>query len=345
MRILVTGGGGFLGSAIVRILYARGDDVVVLCRGRHPQLDELNVTAVRGDIADLSAVRDAADGCDAIIHCAARIGMWGAYKLYHSVNVVGTDNVITACRSHNIQKLVFTSSPSVAYDLDGSEGGDESLPYPRTYQSHYSATKAAAERAVLAANNRQLSTCALRPHLIWGPRDTQLVPRIIDRARKGRLRFVGDGRNLVDSIYIDNAAAAHLLALDRLEPGATCAGNVYFLSQDEPLQISDLINRIIGAAGLPACNKYISLRAAHNLGTVFETVYSLFGIKSEPPMTRFLAHQLAAPHWFDISAAKRNLGYQPDVSISEGIDRLRNCLSTTGAGVESLSYSGMPWRQ
>ncbi len=253
--------------------------------------------------------------------------MWGAYKLYHSVNIVGTDNVITACRSHNIQKLVFTSSPSVAYDQDGSEGGDESLPYPQSYQSHYSATKAAAERAVLAANDRHLSTCALRPHLIWGPRDTQLVPRIIDRARKGRLRFVGDGRNLVDSIYIDNAAEAHLLALDRLEPGAACAGNVYFLSQDEPLQISDLINRIIGAAGLPACNKYISLQSAHKLGAVFEAVYFLFGIKYEPPMTRFLAQQLATPHWFNISAAKRDLGYQPNVSISEGIDRLGNHLS------------------
>jgi len=327
MRILVTGGGGFLGFAIVQMLHARGDDVVVLCRGHHPQLDELNVTTVRGDIEDLSAVSNTANGCDAIIHCAAKTGMWGAYKLYHSVNVVGTDNVITACRSHNIQKLVFTSSPSVAYDLDGSEGGDESLPYPQTCQSHYSATKAAAERAVLAANDRQLSTCALRPHLIWGPRDTQLVPRIIERAEKGRLRFVGDGRNLVDSIYIDNAATAHLLALDRLEPGATCAGKVYFLSQDEPLQISDLINRIVAAAGLPACNKYISLRAAHKVGAVFEAVYSLFGIKSEPPMTRFLAQQLAAPHWFDISAAKRDLGYEPNISISEGIDCLRDYLS------------------
>ena len=329
MRILVTGGGGFLGFAIVQILIARGDDVVVLCRARHPQLDELKVITILGDIAILSTVRDAADGCQAVIHCAARTGMWGAYNLYHSVNVVGTDNVITACRSHNIRKLVFTSSPSVAYDQDGIEGGDESLPYPQSYQSHYSATKAAAERAVLAANDRHLSTCALRPHLIWGPRDTQLLPRIIDRARKGRLRFVGDGRNLVDSIYIDNAAEAHLLALDRLQPGAACAGKVYFLSQDEPLQISDLINRIIGAAGLPACNKYISLRAAHNLGAVFEAVYSLFGIKSEPPMTRFLAQQLAAPHWFDISAAKRDLGYQPNVNISEGIDRLRIYLSAS----------------
>ncbi len=329
MKILVTGGGGFLGFAIVRILIARGDHVVVLCRGRYSALDEINVATIRGDIADASAVREAADGCQAIIHTAAKAGMWGAYDLYHRTNVVGTENVIAACRHHHIPKLVFTSSPSVAYDQDGSEGGNESLPYPGSYQSHYSATKAQAERAVLAANDQALSTCALRPHLIWGPRDTQLVPRLIDRARKGRLRLVGDGRNLVDSIYIDNAAEAHVLALDRLEPGAPCAGNVYFLSQDEPLPISELINRIIAAAGLPACNKVISLQAASILGALFEVVYALLRIRREPPMTRFLAHQLATPHWFNIDAAKRDLGYQPGVSISEGMDRLRNYLSAT----------------
>jgi nucleoside-diphosphate-sugar epimerase len=332
MRILVTGGGGFLGFAIVQMLNARGDDVVVLCRGHYPSLDALQVKTVRGDVADLSAVQKASQGCQAIIHCAAMAGMWGAYEAYHLVNVVGTENVIAACRYHNIPKLVFTSSPSVAYGREGSEGGDESLPYPPSYESHYSATKAHAERAVLAANDQHLSTCALRPHLIWGPNDNQLVPRITDRARRGRLRIVGDGLNLVDSIYVDNAAEAHLLALDRLEPGAACAGKAYFLSQDEPLPISDLVNRILDAAGLPACNKYLSLRTAHRLGAVFETVYSFLGIRSEPVMTRFLAYQLATPHWFDISAAKRDLGYQAKIGIDDGMNRLRDYLTVNSQG-------------
>lgn len=327
MKVLVTGGGGFLGFAIVQMLIARDDEVVVLCRGEYPALVALGVTVVRGDIAEPDIVLEAARDCLAVIHTAAKTGMWGAYKLYHAANVSGTENVIAACRHHQISRLVYTSSPSVAYDQEGSEGGDETMDYPGSYHSHYSATKAEAERAILAANDEMLSTCALRPHLIWGPRDTQLTPRLIDRARKGRLRLVGDGQNLIDSIYVDNAAQAHLLALDLLTPQASCAGKAYFLSQDEPLQSADLINRILSAAGLPPCHKTISLRAATFLGALFEAVYSLCGIKSEPPMTRFLAHQLASPHWFNISAAKKDLGYRPTITIDGGIERLRTWIN------------------
>ena len=323
MKVLVTGGGGFLGFTIVQMLVARGDEVIVLCRSEYPALAALGVTVIRGDIAQPDIVIKAAKDCHAVIHTAAKAGMWGSFELYHSANVSGTENVIAACRHHQIGRLVYTSSPSVAYDREGSEGGDERLEYPGSYHSHYSATKATAERAILAANDQKLSTCALRPHLIWGPRDTQLMPGLIDRARKGRLRLVGDGQNLIDSIYVDNAARVHLLALDLLTPQAACAGKVYFLSQDEPLQSADLINRILSTAGLPPCQKFISLGAATFIGTLFEILYSIFRIKSEPPMTRFLAHQLASPHWFNISAAKKDLGYRPDITIDEGIERLR----------------------
>ena len=236
MSILVTGGGGFLGFAIVRLLVARGEEVVVLCRGQYAELADLGVTTIQGDIADKALVLRAVKGVDAIIHTAAKAGVWGAYQQYYDTNVVGTHNLIAACRQHGVGKLVFTSSPGVAYGSEGCEGGDESLSYPKEYPAHYPATKAEAERAVLAANDNALSTCALRPHLIWGPRDNNLVPRIIDRARRGRLRLVGDGRNIIDSIYIDNAAEAHILALDRLQPDADCAGKSYFLSQDEPVE-------------------------------------------------------------------------------------------------------------
>jgi nucleoside-diphosphate-sugar epimerase len=327
MKVLVTGGGGFLGFAIVRMLVERGDDVVALCRNHYPELDALSVKTLQGDISDQAFVQYAMTGMDAVIHTAAKAGMWGAYKDYYATNVTGTKNLIKACRQHGINKLVFTSSPSVAYDTEGCEGANESLPYPPHYQAHYSATKAEAEQAVIAANDSNLSTCALRPHLIWGPRDTNLTPRIIDRARRGRLRFVGDGQNLVDSIYIDNAAEAHLLALDRLGPDAACAGKVYFLSQDEPIQTSTLINRILDAAGFPPCDQYISLRAANAVGAVLELIYTLLRIRREPLMTRFLANQLATTHWFNISAAKRDLDYTPGKTIDEGIELLRQWYS------------------
>lgn len=322
MTILVTGGGGFLGSAIVRMLRERGDDVRVVCRGDYPQIRKLGANIVRGDIGERKVVDAAAQGCDAIIHTAAKAGIWGSYRDYYRSNVTGTAHLLDVCRQLGITRFVYTSSPSVAYGPEGAAGADESLPLPARHGAAYSSTKAEAERMVLSHNCPQLATCALRPHLIWGPDDNHLVPRIVARARAGRLMIVGDGNNLIDSIYIDNAARAHLLALDRLKPGAPPAGKVYFLSQDEPLPAAVLINRIVAAAGLPPTKKHISVKAATRVGAVCEIVYRAFAIRGEPPMTRFLAHQLSSPHWFNIEAARRDLGYRPEVSIDEGMARL-----------------------
>lgn len=330
MKVLVTGGGGFLGSAIVRMLIERGEAVRILARGDYPKLREIGVETLRGDIADVDRVKTACRDCDAVIHTAAKAGMWGKHDEYYSANTIGTENVIEACRAAGVGRLVYTSSPSVAYSRNPVEGGDESLQYPEKYDAHYSATKALAEKLVLAANNEQLATCSLRPHLIWGPGDNHLIPRIIARARKGRVRFVGDGQNKIDTIFIDNAAHAHLLALDRLTPGAACAGKVYFISQDDPRPTQEIINGILNAAGVPPVKKYISLKTAFVAGAVLEGVFGLFGLKEEPPMTRFLAYQLSLPHWFDIGAAKRDLGYQPIVTIEEGFARLAEWFAEKG---------------
>jgi nucleoside-diphosphate-sugar epimerase len=220
--------------------------------------------------------------------------------------------------------LVYTSSPSVVFDGRDVEGGDESLPYPSRYEAHYPATKALAERLALATNSADLAVTALRPHLIWGPGDNHLVPRIVAKARAGKLRRIGTRPNLVDTVYIDNAARAHLLAADRLAPGSEVAGRCYFISNDEPLPLWEMVNRILAAADLPPVTRTISPQLAVALGGICEGLWGLLRLRGEPPMTRFVAHELASAHWFDISAARRDFGYHPEVSIQDGLLRLRH---------------------
>jgi nucleoside-diphosphate-sugar epimerase len=330
MRALVTGGGGFLGSAVVRQLLARGDIVRSLSRQRYPVLDALGVEQFQGDIADQDTGRRAVAGCDVVFHVAAKAGIWGPAAEYHRANVVGTANVIAACRTHGVGRLVFTSSPSVVAAGHNIAGGDESLPYPRHYLAHYPQTKAEAERLVQQANGPDLATVSLRPHIIWGPGDNHLIPRLIERARAGKLRQVGDGTNRVDVTYVDNAAAAHLLAADRLAPRSPVAGKAYFISQGEPVVLWPFINRILELAGMSPVTRRVPLALAYAAGAMLETVFRLLGQTDEPRMTRFLAVQLGTSHWFDISAARRDLGYEPAVSTDEGLRCLANWLSNDG---------------
>jgi nucleoside-diphosphate-sugar epimerase len=323
MRSLVTGGGGFLGGAIVRRLLELGDDVRTLQRGEYPGLAALGVECVRGDIAEPAIVDRAVAGCDRVFHVAAKVEMWGRIEPFRLANVVGTENVITAMRRHGVGRLIFTSSPSVVHAGTDIEGDDESLPYPEHYEAAYPETKAEAERMVLAANGADLATVALRPHLIWGPDDTTLVPNIVNRARKGQLRLVGDGMKLIDTVVIDNAVDAHLLAAEKLEPGAACAGRPYFISNDDPRPLKEIVNGFVTAAGLPPVERSIPVKAAVAVGHVFETIHRWLPMTGEPRMTPFLAQNLATAHWYDISAAKRDLGYEPEVSIDEGMIRLR----------------------
>ncbi len=326
MLALVTGGGGFLGQAIARKLVERGDRVKSLARGDYPALRAEGIATIRGDITDRPAVVAAAEGCDVVFHVAAKAGVWGPYAEYHRANVEGTLSVIEACRVARVGCLVYTSSPSVVAGAKGDiEGGDESLPYPDRYATAYPKTKAEAERAVLAANGPALATVSLRPHLIWGPGDNHLIPRIIARSRSGKLRRVGDGNNRVDSIYVDNAADAHLLAADRLGlvgHGSPPAGRAYFISQNDPRPLWDLVNGILQAAHLAPVTRSISPGIAHAAGAILEVVHRLFRLPGEPLMTRFVAHQLSAAHWFNTAAAARDLGYQPAISVEEGMRRL-----------------------
>ncbi len=331
MHALVTGGGGFLGSAIVRQLVARGDRVRSLSRQHYPALDALGVEQIQGDVAEPQAVEQATAGCDIVFHVAARAGIWGRLRDFQQINVEGTRNVLAACRKHRIRRLVYTSSPSVVFHGRDMAGVDESVPYPSHFEAHYPRTKAEAEQLVRAANEPDLATVALRPHLIWGPGDNHLIPRILARARAGRLRRLGWRNPLIDSIYVENAADAHVLAADRLAPGSPVAGKVYFLSQGEPVPLWDLVNRILDAAGLPPVTRSVPVGVAVAAGWLLEAVYGLMGWQAEPPMTRFLARELSTAHWFDIAAARRDLGYEPRVSIDEGLRRLKDSLRNQAA--------------
>jgi 2-alkyl-3-oxoalkanoate reductase len=326
MKVFVTGGGGFLGKAIVRQLIARGDEVRSMARSAYPELEAMGVETVRGDLGDRQSVKDAAEGCDAVIHIAARVGMWGPEEEFYRTNVTGTRNVLNACFDHGIRRMVYTSSPSVVFDERSMEGADESVPYPKHYLADYPRTKAEAEQLVLAANGPELATTSLRPHLIWGPEDNHLVPRIVARAKAGKLKFVGDGTNLVDTTYVDDGARAHLLALDVLGPGSANAGKAYFISQGQPVPLKDLVNRILAEAGLPPVNSHVPAPLAYAVGWAMEKVYGALGKTDEPLMTRFLAKELSTSHYFDISAAARDFGFTPTVTIDEGLVELGHWL-------------------
>ncbi len=328
MKILVTGGGGFLGQALCRGLVERGHEVSSFNRGHYPALDALGVRQIRGDLADRDAMIGAARGADAIFHNAAKAGAWGSYDSYHQANVVGTRNVLDACRAQGIGKLVYTSTPSVTHRATHPvEGlGADEVPYGENFQAPYATTKAIAEKAVLAANDANLATVALRPRLIWGPGDQQILPRLVERAKAGRLRIVGDGNNKVDTTYIDNAAQAHFDAFDHLAAGAACAGKAYFISNGEPWPMRELLNALLAAAGAPRVDKTLSFKAAYRIGAVCEALWKTLPLKGEPPMTRFLAEQLSTAHWYSMEPARRDFGYVPRVGMQEGMRRLAESL-------------------
>ena len=325
--VLVTGGAGFLGQAVVRRCLARGYQVRVL--GRTPMTGELaaKVAFIRGDIADRTTVDDAVKGCDYVFHVAAKAGVWGPWEEYVRINIAGTSNVVGACLAHGVRALVHTSTPSVVFNGESFRGSDESLPYGDNWLCAYAETKAIAEEVALKAASDKLKVCALRPHLIWGPGDNHLFPRVLARARAGKLRIVGDGENQVDVTHVDTAAYAHLGALDALLAGRA-NGKAYFLSQGEPVKLWVFINRLLVGAGEKPITKRISQRAAYWLGALLEGAWTLFRLKGEPPMTRFVAVELAKDHWFDVSAARRDLGLKPAVETWAELDRLAATLRT-----------------
>jgi nucleoside-diphosphate-sugar epimerase len=344
--VLVTGGTGFLGRRLIERLLAEGRRVTTLGRTPAPDLEKRGVRFVRASIENAVAVAAACEGAQTVFHVAAKVGVWGRYEDFYRINVLGTRAVLDGCRARGVPKLVYTSTPSVVYNGRDLAGADESLPLTTACSCGYPLTKAIAEREVLAANSANLRTIALRPHLIWGVGDPHLVPRILSSAREGRLRIIGSGRNRVDMVHVENAVDAHLLAETAL---STCHlmndngmvprrvdGRAFFITNGNPVVLWTWINTLLQAVGEPPITKHLSLGTASALGTACELAWRILPLRGEPPMTRFVAAELAKDHWFDITAARRDLGYVPRISMEKGtaelVEWLRQRQSPIGTG-------------
>ena len=318
MKILVTGGGGFVGGYIVERLLARGYAVRSIGRSPQPELVAKGVEVVCGDLTDATAVSAACEGVDTVFHVAARAGVWGSWESFYGPNVIGTRNVLSACRKWQVKRLVYTSTPSVVFNGDSIRGGDESLPYGKNWLCHYAETKALAEQEALAANSEKLQVVALRPHLIFGPGDPHLLPRGVESVKAGRLRIVGDGSAKVDVSYVGNVADAHLDAFDALERGKG-AGQAYFISQGEPVDLWPWLNSILEGLGQPPLTQKIPLPLAYGIGALCEGAWKVLRRRTDPPITRFVAVELAKDHYFDIRKAQHVLGYRPRVPMNEAL--------------------------
>lgn len=348
MRVLITGGTSLLARRTAELLLARGDDVVLLQRGdatggsdpvaptaSSPRTGgtggsggatgravRLDVEQVRGDVRDAAVVHRAVEGCDAVVHAAARVGIVGSWEDFRSVNVDGTANVVAAAREHGVSRVVHVSTPSVSHAGHSLVGAGADPPVTGRTNAHYAESKAIAERLALGAAGEALPLVAIRPHLVWGPGDTQLVGRIVERARAGRLALVGGGTALIDTTYLDNGASALVAALDAAVPGAACIGRAYVIANGEPRPVRELVEGILRAAGVEASPRVVPLKVATGVGAVVERVWGRWRPDEEPPLTRFLAEQLGTAHWFDPRPARTDLGWEPSVSIDEGLERL-----------------------
>lgn len=335
MKLLVTGGGGFVGQAIVRRLLARGDTVRSLGRSAQPELEAMGVEVLCGDLANAVDVRRAVSGVDAVFHVAAKAGVWGSWESYHRPNVVGTRNVVAACQNEGVRRLVYTSTPSVVFNGKPICGGGPEMPYGRNWLCHYAHSKAIAEEEALAANGDGLKVVALRPHLIFGPGDPHLLPRVLRSIEAGRLKIVGGGQNRVDVSYIEDVAAAHLNALEALESGQ-CAGKAYFVSQGEPVSLWPWLNQVLEGLGRPPLTKRIPLPLAYAAGTLAEGLWKLTGRNGEPPITRFVAVELAKDHYFNIEPTYRDIDYKPEW-------RMDRALQATIQDLNDRGYSEGNW--
>jgi len=319
---LVTGGRGFLGRAVVHQLLDQGWVVRILNRGSAPDLEAKGVDCIQGDIRDGETVVRACKGVKVIHHTAALAGIWGPREWYEGINLTGTRNVIRAALDNGVEAIIHTSTPSVVFNRRSHRGGDESLPYGSRWLCHYAETKRLAEEEMLQAHQAgKLLTVALRPHLIFGPGDNHLIPRLIQAHRDGRLKQVGDGQNQVDMTYIDTAAMAQIKAQEALLAGRT-GGKAYFISQGEPIVLWDWIRELLEKLGEQPLKKKVPLGVAYTAGGILEGIWKIFGKSGEPPMTRFVALQLATSHTFSIAAARRDLNFEPPITMQEGTQRL-----------------------
>ena len=348
--VFITGASGFIGGKIAERLLSEGRRVRVLARRPLPELEKLGAEIVLGDLADHAALQRGCAGVGSVFHVAARVGVWGPEEDFIKINVDGTRAVIAACRQAVVARLIHTSSPSVVYTGGDLRGVNETAPLCLRAPSPYPTSKAAAEQLVSQANSPELATISLRPHLVYGPGDKNLIPRVLALARQGRLKIIGTGQNKVDLTHVTNVVDAHLLAekslssvagvadpgSSRIVPGSATpatgsthpGGKAYFITNGEPVILWNWINELLRGVGAPEIKKRVSLKSASFAGGVMETLWRVLPLKGEPPMTRFVAKEMATDHWFDISAARNDLGYQPRVSMGAGtaelIERLRS---------------------
>lgn len=338
--VFITGASGFIGGKIAERLLAEGRNVRVLARRPWPHLAQLGAEVFLGDLGDSAALRRGCAGAGTVFHVAGRVGVWGPAADFFRVNVEGTRAVIAACRESAVPRLVYTSSPSVVYNGGDLRGVDESAPLCTQAPSAYPTSKAAAEKLVSEAHSKTLATVSLRPHLVWGSGDKNLIPRVLASARQGRLKIIGSGKNRVDVTHITNVVDAHLLAeralcraTARTNPELVATGNgsalspavggkAYFITNGEPVMLWDWINELLRGVGVPEISKHVSLNTACFAGGVLETLWRALPLKGEPPMTRFVAKEMATDHWFNISAARRDLGYTPRITIAAGTAEL-----------------------
>jgi len=325
LKVLITGIRGFLASALATRLLQQGHQVRGLARQALPALK--NIELIVGILEDKQAVYRAVQDCDLVFHVAAKAGVWGCYQDYYLSNVIGTRHIIQACLHHQVPRLIYTSSPSVVFAGQDEEGIQENVPYPKKHLCHYATTKAIAEQDILAANSHKLATISLRPHLIWGEGDRHLIPRLIERGQAGKIRLIGKEKH-VDCTYIDNAVLAHTQAALHLHAQASCAGKAYFISNNEPMPMCHIINQMLACANIPAVRQTLPTPIAYTIACIMELAYTLLRKKEEPLLTRFVVRQLSCAHWYNLDAAKKDLGYIPTVSIQEGMKRLKEHLQS-----------------
>ncbi|WP_369130867.1 NAD-dependent epimerase/dehydratase family protein [Modestobacter roseus] len=315
MKVLVTGASGMLGRATATALVERGGEVTVL--QRRPA--GLPCAEVLADVADADAVARAVSGHDAVVHLAAKVDVVGPWAEYQRANVEGTRSVVDACQAAGVGRLVHVSSPSVAHAGAALAGEGAGPADPVRARGSYARSKALAEQAALAADSASLAVLAVRPHLVWGPGDPQLVERIVARARAGRLPVIGTGAALIDTTYVDNAAAALVAAVDACGP---VHGEALVVSNGEPRPVAEVLHRLCRAAGVPGPSRHVPFPLAWAAGVAVEGVWRVTGRRDTPPLTRFLAEQLATAHWFDQRRTREALGWRPAVSLDEGFGRL-----------------------
>jgi nucleoside-diphosphate-sugar epimerase len=333
---LVTGGGGFVGRALVDALRRRGDRVTVIEHRGDPFRDDIDW--VRADIREAAEIDGRFADVDTVFHNASLVHTkHNRQSEVWDVNLGGSRNVLAACQKHHVPKLVYVSSASAVYEGRDIENGDESMPYSRISQAPYADSKIAAEREILAANGQaEVATCALRPHVIFGPGDNRFAPAILARARAGRLRFsVGlFNRKLSDFTYVDNLVRALLLADERLAPGSVVAGQAYFITNGEPRPFFDFVGRLLALLDLPPILFPMPYSIAYTAAAVAEAIDTLRGgtLNNENGMTRFAVRYMCTHHYFSIAKARRDLGYDPEVSLDEGLRRTAEHLRANGLG-------------